>query len=452
MGLSTVRRLIPCLAVIGVLAPICGCAGRALPTAPARAKTAGPHALLLPDTSGSGPALVVVRVTPSASVEELAANYDCDVVSYLPELRLALMAARASQTGQLTEETPSARFVGDPRVEYSEPDSRVETAETRQSTVSFSEGGRTWSDVTDQGALTRVGAAQAHAYTLGSGVLVAIVDTGIELDHPALASQLVLPGVELGEASAPGDDRAENLDSNHDGLVDGALGHGTHVAGIVHAIAPGARLLPVRVLDSDGVGNAFAVAHGIVAAVQRGATVINLSLGLSGLSQCVVQAIDFAVAHGATVVAAAGNAGLETVDLPAAYSPVLAVTGTDATDRKAEFSNYGPGVDLAAPSTSILSTFVDRGYATWSGTSMAVPFASGTAALLHGYLAARGMDSAPLVNDALREGASSLRLADPIYAWMMGSGRVNASGSVDQLIRTLALMAGEDPPDEAIER
>jgi subtilisin family serine protease len=352
----------------------------------------------------------------------------------------------------LNAETPSARFVGDPRVEYSEPDARVQTAETRQSTVSFSEGGRTWSDVSDQGALTRVGAAQAHAYTLGSGVLVAIVDTGIELDHPALDGQLALPGVEMGEPSAPGDDRAENLDSNQDGLVDGALGHGTHIAGIVHAIAPGARLLPVRVLDSDGVGNAFAVAHGIVAAVGRGATVINLSLGLSGLSQCVVQAIDFAVAHGASVVAAAGNEGLETVDLPAAYSPVLAVTGTDATDHKAEFSNYGAGVDLAAPSTSILSTFVDRGYATWSGTSMAVPFASGTAALLHSYLVARGMDSAPLVDDALREGASSLRLTDPFYSWMMGAGRVSASGSVDQLIRTLAMLAGEGPPDEAIER
>src|SRR5262249_8527511 len=204
---------------------------------------------------------------------------------------------------------------------------------------------------------------EAQAYATGAGVLVAILDTGIELDHPALAAQIDLPGIESGSPTAPGDDRAEQVDTNGDGFVDGALGHGTHVAGIVHAIAPQARLLPVRVLDSDGVGDAFAVAQGIVAAVKRGALVINLSLGVLGPSNAVADAIDFATHRGVTVVGAAGNSGLEAVDLPAGYAPVIAVAGTDSTDQKADFSSYGPNVDVAAPSVGILSTYVGGGYA-----------------------------------------------------------------------------------------
>src|SRR5262249_8887345 len=242
------------------------------------------------------------------------------------------------------------------------PDARVETAEAKQSDVAFSESARTWSDVYDQDALARVGAAAAQAYGRGDGVLVAILDTGIDLDHPALASTLDLPGIEQGGGPDPGDDRPEGKDTNGDGIVDGSLGHGTHVAGIVHAVAPGARLLPVRVLDSDGVGTEFRVAKGIVAAVERGAAVINLSLGLPVTSPSIQAALDLAHAAGVVLVAAAGNDDLATLDFPAAYPSVLAVAGTDPDDRKAPFSDFGQGVGLAAPALGILSTYWDGPY------------------------------------------------------------------------------------------
>jgi len=436
------RILRQTLPLLGLLSALWGCAERHLAPELAGTGARSRTGAVFADSTRRGWNLVIARLKPDVEVSDIEATDDCDAADYVPELRLVLFRDRASVTGQLMRE----RFASDPRLEYSETDLGARIVESRQSSVSFSESERAWSDVADQGALERVGAAEAQAYARGAGVLVAILDTGIELDHPALASQIQLPGIEQGSVTAPGDDRAEQVDTNGDGVVDGALGHGTHVAGIVHAIAPDARLLPVRVLDSDGVGDAFAVAHGIVAAVKSGALVINLSLGVLGASNAVADAIDFASRRGVTIVGAAGNSGLEAVDLPAAYAPVIAVAGTDSTDQKADFSSYGPDVDVAAPSTGILSTYVGGGYALWSGTSMAAPFASGIAALLRGYLAQLGLDSPSLTEDLLRRGSEPLATVDPTFGWQLGAGRVSAAGSVMQLVTGLGQAAARARP------
>lgn len=407
---------------------LCGCSRN--PAAPDRAGSPEGRPLSVrssgtPDISAT-PTRVIVRLAGGVSGRDFAAAYGASLIGSIPELQIQLLGLPQGQSDQAF----ITRLEADARVLFAEKNLGARVGESRQSTVAFSEAVSSWSVVTDQHALERVGARQAHHWSRGDGVLVAIVDTGVDLHHPALSSRLVLPGVESGQSASPGDDRAEGVDSNADGLVDGALGHGTHVAGIIAAVAPGARILPVRVLDSDGVGYAFAITHGLVAAVQRGAAVVNMSLGMPCASQAVAAAIELAHAAGVVVVAPAGNSGVLSVEFPAAHESAVAVAATDDRDRKATFSNCGPGTDVAAPGVGILSTYVGGGYASWSGTSMAAPFVSGVAALLYGLTGSRGETAAFSVEQALARGAVPLEASDPLNAAHLGSGRASAAGSV----------------------
>ena len=232
---------------------------------------------------------------------------------------------------------------------------------------------------------------QAWAGSLGDGVVIAIVDTGIDATHPDLAGRLV-----AGTSLVPGDPSMG--DPN---------GHGTHVAGIAAAAtnngvgiaggAPGAKLMPVRVLGPDGSGSDGTIAAGIRWAVDHGAGVVNLSLGESGFASRLSKggalngAIDYADAHGAVVVAAAGNDGTVKRNYRAGV-PVVIVDAVDQAGQPAQFSNAGDPRSVAAPGVGILSTAPiepttlfpkgTNGYAELDGTSMAAPFVSAEAALL----------------------------------------------------------------------
>lgn len=372
---------------------------------------------------------VVARLVAGSSPDSIAMLYASQVLGTIPELDIVLLR---TPTGS-TIATFIRRLQEEPRVLFAEPNYPLETAEGRQSDMAFSEASRSWSDVLDQTALTRIDTPGAHLLAKGDGVVVAILDTGIALDHPMLVDAIDLPGIEPGVTVKPGADHPENVDTNRDGVVDGSLGHGTHVAGIVHAVAPAARLLAVRVLDSDGMGDVFRVARGLVLAAGRGATVANLSLGLAEFSRTLQAAVDRVRSEGVVVVAAAGNAGAQTLDFPASYPPVIAVAGTLPDDHKAEFSDYGDAVDVAAPAVGILSTYWDGTYARWSGTSMAAPFVSGISALLYGRLGAASPATAAVVQTLVRAGAVPLMAVDSIYGALLGSGRVNAAASVRRL-------------------
>jgi subtilisin family serine protease len=251
---------------------------------------------------------------------------------------------------------------------------------------------------------------EAQRVSTGAGVRVAVLDTGVDATHPALAGRL-LPGFDFVDYDS---DPSEGGTS-----ADIAYGHGTHVAGLVAMVAPGAQILPVRVLDANGMGNAWVLAEALLYAVDPdgnpdtddGAQVINLSLGsftrtrlLDAIGQ--IAACDAAVSddpladrsdpgytadavrcsktRGAVVVAAAGNDASSSVkEYPAGEGAhgLLAVTASTSKQRLAAFGNFGPWVDMAAPGEGITST-VPGGWGTWSGTSMAAPLAAGTAALL----------------------------------------------------------------------
>jgi subtilisin family serine protease len=146
----------------------------------------------------------------------------------------------------------------------------------------------------------------------------------------------------------------------------------------------------------------------------------------------VQSAIRYARGRGVVVVAPTGNDQLSHLQFPASMPEVVAVAGVDENDQHATFTNYGPGTDLAAPSVGILSTYFGGLYARWSGTSMAAPFVSGTAALLRGLLPP-GEDSGSRIEEFLVDGAMPLEGIDPAYAPLLGAGRIDASASLNLL-------------------
>ncbi len=223
--------------------------------------------------------------------------------------------------------------------------------------------------------------------TGGSDVTVAVVDTGIDLGHPDLSC--------LGKLTSGWDF------INNDATPDDDYGHGSHVAGIAAActnnsigvagVAWGVRLMPVKVLDANGIGSYEDVANGITYAANHGADIINLSLGGSESSTTLADAVQYAYDHGVLIVSAAGNCAqggyqcgnlVNPVMYPAAYPTTLAVAATDSNDNWAYFSEYRPYVDVAAPGVSIYSTWKGGGYASLQGTSMATPYVAGLAALI----------------------------------------------------------------------
>ncbi len=206
-------------------------------------------------------------------------------------------------------------------------------------------------------------------------VVVAVIDSGICAAHPDLAQHLVA-----------GWDFVENDANPQD-----ELGHGCSVSGVIAAdidnhlgiagVAPNARIMPLRVLNAQGVGRYSDVATAIVYAADHGAQIINLSLGGTDASSTLKDAIDYAAAKGLTIVAASGNTGTSGVLYPAAYSSVVAVGSVDPDLRRSSFSTYGPEVDLMAPGRNILTTTLNGDYGYVSGTSFAAPQVAGVAAI-----------------------------------------------------------------------
>ncbi len=268
--------------------------------------------------------------------------------------------------------------------------------------------------------LPRVAAPELWDVQRGSSqTIIAVLDTGVDTSHPDLTAKL-LPGL-----NALGTNNCGNTGATDDH----PSGHGTHVAGIAAAatdngagvagIAWNPRILPIKVLPCDGVGDDSQIIRGIDLAIANGAHVINLSLGGPGSSVLLEAALERAVHAGILVVAAAGNQGTTTPYYPAASPFALAVGSTDTSDRLAVFSNRGPHIAVTAPGVSILSTYrtsltnwdVAPGYQYKSGTSMSTPIVAGAAALITSQYPTHG---------ALRAGAFLAASADRVTTCPVG--------------------------------
>ncbi len=282
-----------------------------------------------------------------------------------------------------------------------------------------------------QYAPAAVNLTQAQQLSTGAGVVVAVLDTGVQLDpaaHVALADSLV-QGADLVEGDTVPAETRNGVDDDGDTLIDEGIGHGTHVIGIVHQVAPQAKIMPVRILDDDGTGTMWNAAEGMFWAARHGAHVINMSLGTHGSATLLREAVTTVTAHGVLVVAAAGNDGASRKNFPAAAPEAVAVGSVGRGDVVSPFTNFGSWIDVVAPGEAIHSTyaFPANSYAFNSGTSMASPWVAGEAALV--LARAPGLSPAD-VTAAITRGAHSVDAANPTYVGKIGAGRIDLVASL----------------------
>lgn len=338
---------------------------------------------------------------PSAAMSALHKKADAEVLNRNAQLGFEVVKVEDASLEQAID-----IYEQNNDVEYAEPNITFHTYETPNDPMFDQQWGP-----------QQVEAPAAWDVTKGSDqVEVAIVDTGVDYDHPDLSGKVIKGGDFV-------DNDGDPMDEN---------GHGTHCAGIAAAstnngvgiagMAPNVSIYAVRVLDANGSGSLDAVAEGIIDAADNGSEVISLSLGAPTGAQTLEEAVQYAADKGSVVVAAAGNSGLPTPSYPAYYSDAIAVAATDSNDSKASFSNYGNWVDIAAPGVDILSTYPGGDYQSLSGTSMATPHVAGLAGLL-----ASQERSASEVRSAIEQ------TADPISGtgtyWE--NGRINANQAVN---------------------
>jgi subtilisin family serine protease len=262
--------------------------------------------------------------------------------------------------------------------------------------------------------------SQQNPSSTGSGV-VGVIDTGVDPGHPALQGALLqgydftrnqTAGSELGDVSqstmavvngaAPAQVNQSTMavvnqqgSSTFSQSQYAAFGHGTMVAGVIHLVAPGAQIMPLKSFRADGTGSLSNVLRAIYYATQNGADILNMSFAFSSYSQELASAVNYATRKGVVCIASVGNDGQQEMVYPAGLNNVIGVASTSNGDTLSSFSNYGqPPVWIAAPGEGIITTYPYGTYAAGWGTSFSAPFVTGTVALLRGLSANINQSSA----------------------------------------------------------
>lgn len=305
------------------------------------------------------------------------------------------------------------RFKGHAEVEFAEPNYLAKVTLTPNDSLYSSE----WD-------LQKIGAPAAWDLSQEPIGPIAVIDTGVDSSHPDLSGE-VLSGYNFVG------DNTNTTDDN---------GHGTHVTGTIAAVSNNGTgiasigfkgsILPVKVLDTSGIGTYDDVADGIIYATDHNIKIINMSLGGPNASKTLQSAIDYATGHGVFVIAAAGNTGSSAIEYPAGCTGVLAVSATTTDDTLASFSSYGSNIFASAPGVNITSTYNNGNYKSLSGTSMSAPHLSGLIGIALSYAAASNitLSRSQLLNDIK---ATSDKVGTAAYdtnGWnqYFGYGRIDA--------------------------
>jgi subtilisin family serine protease len=394
MQFRAVRRL-PILLLLAVFAVT---SVLRLPVVSATAAVHSPGSLTPTASSGPdwtaphvpGQLLVKLADASAANIAALAAQPGLSPQGAIPQLGIVVVEAPAATTGAALAAV-AASLSTSTAIEWAEPNYTFVLDAAPPNDPYYG---------TQAPYLNRLEMPAAWDFTTGrSDVVIAVLDTGVALGHPDLATGIWINPLEIPDNGIDDDDNGF-IDDIHgwnfagrNNVVADDYGHGTHVAGIAAArinngigiagIAGGAAIMSVKVFYPPPyvLGTYEDLIRGIIYAADNGARVINMSLGASSYSRGEEAAVDYAWSRGAVIVAAAGNTGKNTWHYPAAHRNTIAVASTDAYDRWAG-STYGDFVDVAAPGASIYSTLSSGGYGYMSGTSMASPHVAGLAGLL----------------------------------------------------------------------
>jgi subtilisin family serine protease len=369
----------------------------------------------------------ILRPATPGTVSTVAQKYGMTVVEAVDNNEQAFVVTGPADTSSKKLEK---EVDGDDEVSNFELDQSSSLPEVSQSTAAILDSLPTPTSVTFYGSsvlafytsqpamiLTQLPNVQAKGVT-GAGVIVAVIDTGVDPTHPVLQSQL-LPGYDFvhnlsGTASEWIDLTSDNqtalaqsstspatkntvamvsqstaaiLDQSTAAILDynnlpHAFGHGTMVAGVVHLAAPAAQILPLKAFSGDGTANLSDILRAIYYAADNGAQVINMSFTLTKSSTELANAIGYAESKGVICVAAAGNTGHANVGNPANLQYVIGVASTSNLDVRSTFSSYGKGVFLAAPGEGVVTTYPGMNYAEATGTSFSSPLVAGAGALV----------------------------------------------------------------------
>lgn len=363
-------------------------------------------------------------------------SHSAHAIAPITDFSASQLKALRSESGVLEVEVNREVHAGEPELT---PSGKLEPLGEQllpRPAVSFF-GATVRASYVDQPAVRIVGAPEARrSYPTGGGI-VAVIDTGVDEKHPALKGVL-MPGYDFtrdlaGTASEFADldqstvaildqstvaildgknfpvrlnqSTVAILDQSTVAILDGklprAFGHGTMVAGLVHAIAPTARILPLKAFRADGSSSLSDIVRAIYYAADRGANVINLSFNLDTPSPELANAVAYATSKGVLCVASGGNDGKSKKVYPAALPHVLGVGSTNYSDRRSIFSNYGSATKVAAPGEAVITTFPGNNYAAVWGTSFSTPMISGSLAVMRDLYPRLDYDAA---HDALERG------------------------------------------------
>lgn len=325
----------------------------------------------------------------------------------------------------------------------------AQTAEGKTDSLWVSNGAIGAPSYVNQYAWPLIGLDAAHARTTGYGTVIAVLDTGVDASHPALAGRVLPTSFSVVDALPSTAEFDDGIDVDGDGQTAEMFGHGTFVAGLIAAVAPDASILSVRVLDDDGYGDLYRITKAMYWAIDQGVDVVNMSLGSTYKSVAVESAAADAWSLGIAVVGAAGNLGIEDPrEYPACQSTAIGVAATDGTDLKATFSNFNSKLALSAPgdtvflangapdaAQAIISCVPGGGWAAWEGTSLSTALVSGAVALVraqHPEWPNAAVPAGTIVDEILATLATTAEPLDgnnPDFNGMLGAGRISVGAA-----------------------
>lgn len=395
---------------------------------------------------------LIVQISPLGNITSIVNVLGGTVLDNIPNTQIYLLSVPVNIPPLITSLiSPIAGLLG---IQWAEVNSGVTLPNVGQLGVLQVVSGVDPNWYAAQPAWQIMHAQNALAYSGGSGVIIADINSQVDSTHPAIAGHLTsgydfvtnrptsgysvlnqssASFVDQSSASFVDQSSASFVDQSSASFVDTtglplasanpAYGHGTECAGVLAAIAPASFIMPLRVFDNNGNADLFSIAKAIRYGAQNGAQVINMSLGTFTDSHAIRSSIVYAQGLNITLVASAGNNNTTSPQYPAAYSGVITTAATDINDQKASFSNYGRSVVVDAPGVNIILPYPGGMYSMVSGTSFSAPAVAGTAALVRS-LRTTGTTA------SITGTAVNINSENPNYINQLGYGRIDVLHAV----------------------